>query len=351
MARIHFHGPPDQTFKDGPDGIVRSICTQPDGKILIAGRFSTPTGYVPRTSLARLNLDGTVDLSFNPVLTKADGSLPDLYMVEVMDNGQIVIGGDFAKIADVNRVIWDRSAIALLNPDGSLDTGVDAKFSIPGGTNIRVNAGGRMGDTFVIAGYVLYQGLPAGFYTRLTSAGTLDRTFGPASGPMAHINLFNGEVRCGTDSADGRVVVGGDFTHVYDGQSFSIPRGHIARFTANGLLDDTFVANPGANNPIYAMQRQWPKDKIFIGGAFTAYNGADRNRLARLNPNGSVDPSFDPKTGANGPVYGIDWNNYIRRLRIVGGFTTYQAASRPGIAQIFASAGSFDPGLLLLLNE
>ncbi|MDO9533507.1 MAG: delta-60 repeat domain-containing protein [Deltaproteobacteria bacterium] len=158
-------------------------------------------------------------------------------------------------------------------------------------------------------------------------------------------------MRCGTDTADGRVVVGGDFTHVHNAQGFNIFRGHIARFTVNGLLDDTFVANPGADNPIYAMQRQEPKDKIFIGGAFTAYNGEVRNYVARLNPNGSVDTTFDPKAGANGPVYAFDWNNYIRRVRIVGGFTIYQNVSRPRIAQLFASAGSFAPGLLLLLND
>lgn len=351
VARINFDGTPDQTFKDGPDGNVRSICTQPDGKILIAGHFSTLTGYVPRTSLARLNLDGTVDLSFNPVVTKADGSFPDLYMVDVADGGQIVIGGDFAKIADADHIMRDRSAIALLNPDGSLDTSVSAQISIPGGTNIRVNAGGRMGDTFVIGGYVLYQGSPAGFYTRLTSTGALDPLFGPSSGPAPHINLFDGAVRCGTGMSDDRVVVGGDFTHVHDGQGFNIPQGHIARFTSAGLLDSTFAATPGADKPIHVIQRQEPKDKIFIGGEFTSYNGSVRKYLAQLNPNGSVDASFDPKTGADGLVYAMEWNSYIRRLRIVGGFTHYQDASRPGIAQIFASVGSSGSSLLLLLSE
>jgi uncharacterized delta-60 repeat protein len=350
VARVKFDGKPDDSFRAGIGGMVYSICTQDDGKLLIAGHFGAGTGYVGCTSLARLNLDGSIDLTFKPVLTKADGSLPDLYMVDRVDNGQIVIGGDFAYIANANHVMQPRTAIALLNPDGSLDPSVNAQISIPGGTDIRVSAGGRMDDKYVVGGYVLYLGSPAGFYTRLTSTGALDPTFNPAS-PAPHVNLFDGEVRCGTDTVDGRVVVGGDFTHVHDGQDFNIFRGHIARFTFNGLLDATFVANPGANNPVYYLQRQYPKDKIFIGGAFTSLNGVGRNYLALLNPNGTVDSSFDPKTGPDGPVYGMDWNNYIRRLRIVGAFTHYQDASRPRIAQVFASAGSFDPGLLLLLND
>ena len=168
--------------------------------------------------------------------------------------------------------------------------------------------------------------------------------------PVPHFNIFNGEVRCGTDTADGRILVGGDFTHVYDGQSFSIPRSHIARFTFDGVLDNTFVANPGANNSINVMERQWPNGKLLIGGAFTSYNGVVRNYLARLNPDGSLDNSFNPSTGGpNGAVYAIAYNDYIRKARIGGAFTTYNGVSRPHIAQIFASSGSINSVLFLLL--
>ena len=70
--------------------------------------------------------------------------------------------------------------------------------------------------------------------------------------------------------------------------------------------------------------------------------------MARLNPDGSLDTIFNPGIGADGPVYAMNWNDYIRRLRIGGGFTTYQGVSRPGIAQIKASRGSIEPVLLLL---
>ena len=115
------------------------------------------------------------------------------------------------------------------------------------------------------------------------------------------------------------------------------------------MLDHTFVANPGANDPIYVMERQWPDNKILIGGAFTSYNGVVRKYVARMNPDGSLDNSFNPGTGANGPVYTIQYNDYIRRARIGGAFTTYNGVSRPGIAQIFASGGSINSVLFLLL--
>src|SRR5262245_21587989 len=41
------------------------LAVQTDGKVLISGRFERIDG-VPRTNLARLNLDGSLDRSFDP---------------------------------------------------------------------------------------------------------------------------------------------------------------------------------------------------------------------------------------------------------------------------------------------
>ncbi|MCI0538350.1 MAG: delta-60 repeat domain-containing protein, partial [Verrucomicrobiales bacterium] len=37
-------------------------------------------------------------------------------------------------------------------------------------------------------------------------------------------------------------------------------------------------------------------NKIYIGGHLTSVNGVERNGLARLNPDGSLDSSFTPPT-------------------------------------------------------
>ncbi|WP_238542254.1 delta-60 repeat domain-containing protein, partial [Cecembia lonarensis] len=42
--------------------------------------------------------------------------------------------------------------------------------------------------------------------------------------------------------------------------------------------------------------------KIIIGGGFSQYNGVAINRIARLNPDGSLDTDFNPGTGANSTV-------------------------------------------------
>src|SRR5215510_14756762 len=44
---------------------VYATAVQPDGKIIIAGDFSSVLG-VPRGNIARLNADGTLDMGFDP---------------------------------------------------------------------------------------------------------------------------------------------------------------------------------------------------------------------------------------------------------------------------------------------
>jgi uncharacterized delta-60 repeat protein len=353
IARLNFDGTLDASFKTWMDGTVTSIRTKSDGKILVAGNFGLVYGYTPRTGLARFNPDGTVDRAFKPIVVKADGSMPDLAMANVLDNGQILIAGDFAQVADANRVMQPRSAFARLNADGSLDPTFNAQIDIPGGSNIRCVGGGEKNGKYDVGGYVYYNGAHCGFYTRLTSTGALDLTFGPTGGqtPAPHVNLFNGEVRCGYDTADGKLILGGDFTAIIDNSGSPPQVSRIARFTTNGLWDNTFLALPGANNPIYYMERQWPGNKILIGGTFTSYNGVARNYLARINQNGSADASFDPGAGPNGPIYAIQWNDYWKRARIGGAFTTYQGVSRVKIAQVLASNGSVSGAVSLLLLD
>ncbi len=76
----------------------------------------------------------------------------------------------------------------------------------------------------------------------------------------------------------------------------SLSAGKVA---AQSALDEF---NPDANNTVRAVAVQ-PDGKILIGGDFTMVRGVARNRIARLNPDGSLDTAFDPN--ANGIIYAI----------------------------------------------
>src|SRR5260370_18131187 len=57
--------PLPDSVNPGANNAVGSLAVQADGKILVAGRFTTLGGQ-SRTNIGRLNADGTLDTSFNP---------------------------------------------------------------------------------------------------------------------------------------------------------------------------------------------------------------------------------------------------------------------------------------------
>ena len=73
-------------------GTVNTMALQPDGKIIVGGNFTafSPNGAttpVTRNYLARLNVDGSVDTTFDP---EPNGQI---LAVVRQPNGQILIGG------------------------------------------------------------------------------------------------------------------------------------------------------------------------------------------------------------------------------------------------------------------
>src|SRR5205814_2091386 len=92
----------------GADFTVLTTAVQSDGKIIIGG---LNTG-----GIARLNSDGSRDTSFDPG-TGADFTV---FTTALQSDGKIIIGGKF-----LNYGLTPRSHIARLNSDGSLDTSFD----------------------------------------------------------------------------------------------------------------------------------------------------------------------------------------------------------------------------------
>lgn len=114
---------------------------------------------------------------------------------------------------------------------------------------------------------------------------------------------------------------------------------NLPGFSQSGSLDTTFNPGLGANDAIYATALQ-SDGKIIIGGIFTTYDGMPYNRIARLNPDGSVDPTFNPGTGANAQVSDIKIQS-DGKILICGYFTTYNGISATKIARL-ETDGSLD---------
>jgi uncharacterized delta-60 repeat protein len=110
----------------------------------------------------------------------------------------------------------------------------------------------------------------------------------------------DGRVNSVVSLPDGRYYVAGDFLRVGGGR-----RTNLARFLADGSLDTGFAGvDRGIAGPVNAIALQ-SDGKIVIGGEFTQVGGVRRNRIARLNSDGSLDTAFDPSYGCDGSVTGV----------------------------------------------
>jgi uncharacterized delta-60 repeat protein len=131
----------------------------------------------------------------------------------------------------------------------------------------------------------------------------------------------NNSVRAVALQPDGRILVGGTFTKIGGGGFGATTRNRIARLNTDGSVDNTF--NPGANNDVIAFAVQ-PDGKIVVSGLFTTMGGGGtgtttRNRIARLNSDGSLDTSFNP--GANSAVQALALQP-DGKILVGGSFTT-----------------------------
>lgn len=69
---------------------INDVAIQLDGKILIAGDFTSYNG-TSITRVARLNTNGSLDVSFNP----GSGLDRKVFTIAAQSDGKIVIGGWF----------------------------------------------------------------------------------------------------------------------------------------------------------------------------------------------------------------------------------------------------------------
>jgi uncharacterized delta-60 repeat protein len=120
-------------------------------------------------------------------------------------------------------------------------------------------------------------------FARLNANGTLDAAF-VLPGPDAHLGNNTGF----TVQADGKILIGGFFFN-YNGT----PRPQIARINADGSLDTGFLpATPYPGLQIRALALQ-PNGKVLVGVDVAGSSVLDlRNRIVRLNADGSLDTSF-----------------------------------------------------------
>ena len=175
--------------------------------------------------------------------------------------------------------------------------------------------------------YTTYQGVSANRIVRLNTDFSIDDTFVYGTG-------FNGETIGLVIQSDGKIVVGGAFTS-YNGTA----RNRIVRLNTDGSIDGTFNVGTGFSATVWAVTLQ-PDGKILVGGDFTSYSGSAVSKIVRLNTNGSIDTTFVSPGTINNSVFdiGVQPDN---KIVIVGAFTSISAVTNNRIAR-FSSTGVID---------
>ncbi|MFO1514188.1 MAG: delta-60 repeat domain-containing protein [Verrucomicrobiota bacterium] len=337
LARLNADGTLDTTFNSSgtgvdlgaypdPSGVFPNATRLlPNGQIYIGGPFEGYNG-VTREGSARINADGTLDLSYDPGTGGGSpgGSGKRTLCLYPQPNGQVIVGGDFTTFQGAAH-----SKIARLNSNGSLD----ATFNANADSTVRDVLVLPNGQIMMCGQFTTVNGTGINRLARLNSDGTLDGTFNAGTGIAGTLAYVM------TLQPDGKLLVGGLF-NTYNNQ----PATNIFRINADGTRDTSFNTGGGVNNQVSSILVQ-PDGKILIGGNFTSVDGFPLTGVARLNADGSVDKTFDSGKGAAfGSVYHFAlqqgntnlFGGVTNKVVIVGEFSTYNLETQNHVARVIA---------------
>ncbi len=374
IIRLNNNGSFDSTFRTGTgfDDDVNAIVLQSDGKMVVGGNFTTFDG-ISANRIVRLNADGTKDESF---LSGKGFSKEGVQVIKINLNGDLMVGGSFTGLYnnnDVNRLVF-------LNADGNIKSDFDigsgpasasvlslefddegswyigGSFSVFNDQNqgrlAKIDGNGEHDTAYLSSGigfdnsvfsilplpnqktiiggnFNSFNGSSVSKITCLLEDGSLDVSFN--AGNSGANNL----VKTTALQADGRILVGGNFTKYND-----LLNNRIVRVLSSGEIDNSFNSGDGFNGQVYTVAVE-PDQKIIIAGAFTRYNGLSNiNRIVRLFPNGTKDNSFNTGSGADGIIETV----YIQpdgKILLGGHFKNFNGQPFAGLVRL-NSDGSID---------
>jgi uncharacterized delta-60 repeat protein len=299
------------------NAVIRDFKIAQDGSLLLAGTFNS-IDSLPVTNIARLSSYLQVDESFSlPLLPNGP-----VNALAVRPNGQILLGGSFTRVGASNWIYlvqlnqdltYDvpfnanmRRSLGLIGPITSMDLLPDGKLLARDSMQQmrRVNTNGLVETSFNPGSANPIAILPNGEIlaarsplTLLQTNGASDPNFTPVQVKFTAGNgaLASSAIQSIAVLDDGRILIGGNFTHVNN-----VLRSRIARLFPDGTLDTNFVADVGttsvsgpAKDSVLAITPLLGGD-ILVGGNFMNSEGEPHSLLVRLNENGGLRKDFNP---------------------------------------------------------
>ncbi|MEY2562484.1 MAG: hypothetical protein QOH88_677 [Verrucomicrobiota bacterium] len=281
-------------FPNGNGGLANALLIQPDGKIVLAGSASDPIGGNSVFALVRYNSDGSLDTTFNGngrVTTTFPGSSAVINAIARQADGKLVVAGSSSDSTTFQSVF----ALARYNVDGTLDTTFDGDGRVTtdfaGVTFEEAHAVAIQADGKIVAAGL---GSSSFAVTRYNTNGSLDNSFdGDGKVTTAFGGSFEEANGIAIQSDQKIVVVGSTALSVASEDNFA-----IARYNTNGSLDSSFdgdgkiITDFGLVDSAEAVVIQSDQRIVVAGRAGTTAAGSFF-AVARYNTNGSLDNSFD----------------------------------------------------------
>lgn len=238
IFKVNSLGDFDESFASaigtGPNNTVNSILVLSDDSIIIVGTFTSFNGMVPYNRIIRINSNGTVDNSFNTNLGAGFNGTVDQAILTPA--GKILCIGQFTSYNGVTR-----NRIAQLNIDGTLDASFNYGSGIQSGLGYpRVTVDTNTGNIYLCdQNTIIYSGINTSRkMIRITSTGDYDASFAipttalAVSGSIWWCLYF--------DPILNKLYYGGS---AFNFSSYAA--GYLYRINLDGTLDTTLPNNIG----------------------------------------------------------------------------------------------------------
>lgn len=313
----------------GFNNIVRTAAIDANGRIFVGGDFTATSTGIPARYLAKLQqtstsaTNGTIDTSFvNNDFLIAEGvnALPKIHAIVIDINNNIYVGGIFHKIGTLNKINY-----AKLSNSGVVDANYASVITAAMGT---VQALALNGSKLIIGGTYKSSNTSLNNITQLLANGTIDPNFAQGKVQGGTFNTIFSIARAGNN-----FIVAGEFV-AYNTTGSK----NIAMLYPNGNVVSSVTFNPGVSSNDIIRDVEITSSNIVIVGDFTSYGGSARSKIAWLQPNGMLNGSLNPGTGANAVILAALVQPDDKTI-IGGTFNLYNGTTANHVTRVLATNG------------
>ncbi|WP_443938702.1 DUF5008 domain-containing protein [Pedobacter sp. MW01-1-1] len=305
----------------------------PSGLFWLTGSFTSfenkGTDVLPNGGIAQIDADGAYTTSGVAFGKGVVGGLQTIFSINRIATGdqagKFIVAGHFTSYNSTRKNRQVMNNITRLNANGSLDT-------------IKTSDRDALGNSLV----PIVNPKPAETWK---NADTVPAFNAGVDGFVRKTFVFGEQIYIVGSFQNFKRIYYPNST--YDEKVYDVTRmKQIVRVNADGSMDSTFHYNKNtrqsaeAGNGTVIDATMQADGKLILVGSFTTFNGVMAKGIVRLNLDGSVDPSFNAGSGANGDVYSIRYNATTNKIVICGNFTSFNGKPSSGLALLNADGST-----------